>query len=882
MANAYIELLKNPVDENVVYPVTAEDAVLDPTDNQPSIPKLKNKISELQQDLASCAYAIGTPLQKTVITQRSWTKYAVFDNITIKAGYTYEFSITGEDNNRRYLALCNESGNVIKLLYDKTQDGIITYTSKSTITNCYLDYRSDVKDAKAVISYRIVVPTKFTDIKTELESEIGEYRIVEFTKSSSGYVNTNGDTYVTDGYQVSNPIQIENAIKIITNYSLNSSYLLTIAFFNALPNNKNSFISGTTNVICGGEITVPTNAKYVVVSATDELASSASISVYYSYVKAYNDELSNFDSALKSYYVPANTAIETRNRAINGINGALQSIGAFRTLEFDISNIDRNIVSSIYTQLQTFSFSSSNNEGFAFYKVVDGVETFISGGVCSEVKKVEYVIAKIPDDATIFKVCYGTGQYTSVAQQYDGFYFIPRYVDEAINDIKKLKNNIEKSHCDIILGDKIYAVVGDTIQLFYKSFIDANLNDLVIRFSCQKGKNYPRYWEFTPSENDVGQYPIEISVYTKDGILIQSKQTNLIVKSAVNPTSNTNILCIGDSTMSVGQIPIEASRRFKGTSGKATTPVPLAFSNINFVGRKKNADSTVGWEGTGGWTYGSYISKGVTAIRFTVNDATNLNIDDVYECNGFKLMITEINVTSGKGNIRTIFNFTTPYTSVFDSNSQTGTLIKVSGNGQSSISYTAYIKENYQPLWNISTDTFDVLTYANTYCNGSINIICALLGINSLIDANPFSVNIQSIIDQAKTFVNNIHSQMPNTKIILSTIPLASPNGGIASNYGAGGNSGAYNANGFNHKIVAFNKALIEFAEQPSYSDFVTISNTHAQFDIDNCYISGNKELNTRVSTTEKIQTNAVHPAIEGYWQIADALAFRSIIGILN
>ena len=53
--------------------------------------------------------------------------------------------------------------------------------------------------------------------------------------------------------------------------------------------------------------------------------------------------------------------------------------------------------------------------------------------------------------------------------------------------------------------------------------------------------------------------------------------------------------------------------------------------------------------------------------------------------------------------------------------------------------------------------------------------------------------------------------------------------------------------------------------------------NIAGQFDTENNMLEGNYVVNTRNSKTEIRQNNGVHPDIEGYLQIADAV-YRSIV----
>lgn len=443
----------------------------------------------------------------------------------------------------------------------------------------------------------------------------------------------------------------------------------------------------------------------------------------------------------------------------------------------------------------------------------------------------------------------------------------------------------------ICIGSKLYAVVGDTLQVFYNSIIEGYSEEYVTRIQCNKGKCFPRFWEYTPVASDIGEVTFTVSIYYLDGTLIESKDVQLIIKQAVNPAELKNILCIGDSTMMSGQIPIESSRRMKGTTGVATSPEPLDLSNFNFVGRLKNSGKTVGWEGTGGWTFSTYLSKnGNSGFRFDVSDANNLNIGDLYQVDYsggyYRFQIWEINVTENVGNIFGAFYSTPDNDGQADSRiPQSGTLTRVSGNGQESITYTARTKESYMPFWNYDTDEWDIQQYVEKYCDGKVDRIVILLGINNLIGMDAFSTDFSGIIDSAKTLLRNIHSQLPKTKVLLSTLAPVSLFGGIGSNYGSSGLSGQYSANGFNRKVYEFNKELFKMEEDIEFNEYVTVVNAHAQFDAYTGYPWTEKHIVTRYdenASKEYVQTNAVHPSNSGYWMISDGLCFRSLLCLID
>ena len=472
--------------------------------------------------------------------------------------------------------------------------------------------------------------------------------------------------------------------------------------------------------------------------------------------------------------------------------------------------------------------------------------------------------------------------YALIEGMVDGTYGAKRQdlpiVDSNVYKLNKKVSGLKPIQAKLSIGGTVYAIVNDTIQLFYDSFIDSDVpaDNLVMKFQCSKGKNYPRYWEFTPSVSDVGTHAITIELYNLSGDLLDSADVTLKVLSATNPGSAKNVLFVGDSLMQ-GEIPIETSRRFKGTAGIATSPEALSLTNINVVGRIQNQAGTVGWEGTGGWRYDDYTSEGKPAVRFTVSGITDAVVGAYYKVNNHTLQIAEVNVTSGSGNIRCMIIGE----SSISGTDQSGTLAKQTGSaGQDSISFTAWSAETYQPFWNENEDKFDISSYVTTYCGGQCDIVCILLGINGVSTLDTFA-DVSTIINDAKTLFSLIHTDLPNAKIIVSTMPLPSPLGGLGANNSASANNGNYNWHGYCHKVKEYNRLLLDLNDDSTFKTYVRVVNVHAQFDAYHGYPEGTKAINTRVSTTELVQTNGVHPRNEGYWQLADALGFRSILGVL-
>lgn len=162
---------------------------------------------------------------------------------------------------------------------------------------------------------------------------------------------------------------------------------------------------------------------------------------------------------------------------------------------------------------------------------------------------------------------------------------------------------------NVFLPDRYELVAGDTFQLFYRGVVQAvDPYNYHIRITCSKGAVYPRYFEWTPTAEDIGSYSLTLRVYDNNHHLLGEDKTTLIVKEAIEPSQNINVLCVGDSLTANGYWPAEMYRRLTQTGG---TPEGNGLANISFVGRKTKTvgGTSANYEGTGGWTWQSYLSE---------------------------------------------------------------------------------------------------------------------------------------------------------------------------------------------------------------------------------------------------------------------------------
>lgn len=398
-------------------------------------------------------------------------------------------------------------------------------------------------------------------------------------------------------------------------------------------------------------------------------------------------------------------------------------------------------------------------------------------------------------------------------------------------------------------------VVGDTFQLFWKGIINAvKPEHYEIIGRCEIGKSFSEFFEVTPTT--AGTYTLTVEVYGEDHSFLESKNIYLIANAkATSPSTQKNVLCVGDSLTASGEWVKELHRRLTASNG---SPTGDGLSNINFIGTR--IVSGVHFEGYGGWTFNSYNTENVSNTSKEITATHDKQQDDqhsIYSAsNGstWKLETIEenkIKILLVNGNASTF--------------PVSGTLTWVSGGiNHSDIVYTYSENTAANPFWNTTTNSVDFANYATNQGVSQIDYVYVLLGWNST------HLTESAYKTQAQTFIDNVHTSFPDAEVVLMGLEIPSASG-LAVNYGASGNMSLYYA----MQQYVFNLDAL-YDEMVDENTNVGCINISGQFDTVHNMLTGTRQVNTRNSTTETYQTNGVHPAMSGYLQIADAV-YRDI-----
>ena len=408
------------------------------------------------------------------------------------------------------------------------------------------------------------------------------------------------------------------------------------------------------------------------------------------------------------------------------------------------------------------------------------------------------------------------------------------------------------------LPDRYELVVGDTFELFWKGVINAvEYQNYFVDVVCDIGKSYKRQFSFKPSAGDIGTHVMTVTLYNGNHNKIDETTVNLIVKAkATSPATKKVVLYVTDSLGNSGYVPDEFHRRLTGTGG---TPVGDELSNIVFIGVNESITNQVKYVGNGGWSWVNYnasmSSNKYMWITANANGKDDSDQHSIYKDSNNTEWKLETIETNRIKIIRQTGSTALP---------STGTLIWVSGGANhEDIVYTASEQAAGNPFWSESQNKISFEEFVESQDESSLDYVYVLLGWNS---TGALEYDIKTNV---RTFLDNVLRDYPNCKIVILGLEIPSEDG-LAFNYGQ-----TQNVLSSYQKSMQFvfdlNKWYKEVSEEDDYINNVSFVNIAGQFDTEYNMQYSQHYVNVRNNTTEILQTNGVHPAQPGYYQISDA-----------
>lgn len=449
-------------------------------------------------------------------------------------------------------------------------------------------------------------------------------------------------------------------------------------------------------------------------------------------------------------------------------------------------------------------------------------------------------------------------------------YVAPSYIPLRLID----SDYVENSGLDTLVENKVDAklsaniklelptqyelVVDDIFELFWKGVINAvDYENYFVDVVCDIGRNYKRKFHVIPSNTDIGTHSMTVTLYDNNKTALDTKTINLVVAAkATSPASETVVLYVTDSLGNSGYVPDEFHRRLTSSGG---SPVGDGLTNITFIGNSQSVANNIKYVGNGGWTWVSYLasmrSDAYMWITCAGHGKDQTDQHSIYEDSNstqWKLETIEANRIKI---IRVSGSSTLP---------ATGTLTWVSGGTNTdSIVYTASEQAAGNPFYDEDTSSISFSNFVTEQGETSLDYVYVLLCWNS---SNAAENTLKGYVRQ---FIDNILADFPNCKIVILGLEIPAQDG-LGYNYGQ--NAGVLSSyqKSMQH-VFNLNKWYYEISQEVAYSSNVSFVNIAGQFDTEYNMQTVTTNVNTRNATTMTMQSNGVHPAESGYYQIADA-----------
>ncbi|QDT05655.1 GDSL-like Lipase/Acylhydrolase [Rubripirellula lacrimiformis] len=160
----------------------------------------------------------------------------------------------------------------------------------------------------------------------------------------------------------------------------------------------------------------------------------------------------------------------------------------------------------------------------------------------------------------------------------------------------------DQTELQLTLPPQVYAVAGLPTSIYFDNVVlTQSPQDYRFEVTCDVGSTEDRRWTVTPTNQDAGDHPLQVSVYTADDKLVESKSSVLgVTADRAHPTEPPmQLLIIGDSLTHATQYPNEIARLL-------TPNHPWKMLGTHLT---TSAKPGVAHEGFGGWTWSSFTSK---------------------------------------------------------------------------------------------------------------------------------------------------------------------------------------------------------------------------------------------------------------------------------
>lgn len=434
----------------------------------------------------------------------------------------------------------------------------------------------------------------------------------------------------------------------------------------------------------------------------------------------------------------------------------------------------------------------------------------------------------------------------------------------------QLKPSSDRHDIRIKLPKVIHVAVGREIDLYNRNVCSCiNIDDYFFEWICPRGKNTIDKYTILPTINDIGSYILTLKVYDSKYNLVTTETASIIVSPETLKSEKT-ILCIGDSLTNDKPWISEV----KALSGDKLTFVGSRGGTNKHEGRSGYSSS--GYVTDSGYGFqGNYKIKVLGSLSVEPQVKKQYNLPLTSGQTG-KFDVEEIKLEDGATWI--YLNRLSGGGDVQPDSVAIG--IDMSVAGDNAIHYSEVAITSRNPFWNPATKSVDFSYYSTTYGIQKPDIVQIWLGANETTASSDFELayvkTMDTTIKNVKIIVDKILSQWSGTKIIMVLNQYWADQSGMGQGYGAN----SRNEMTMRVGTFAMNKALIDGFEG-YHNDLVICSGGLL---LDSVYNYPFKEVNINPrnpSIKVRSYTDWVHPSVEGYLQMADAM-YSTISYIFN
>ena len=382
----------------------------------------------------------------------------------------------------------------------------------------------------------------------------------------------------------------------------------------------------------------------------------------------------------------------------------------------------------------------------------------------------------------------------------------------------EIRTEITPPGMRLVLPETIYAVPGIESNIFFENVVDtANINAYAIEVKSPVGRHYNNRWAWTPNPNDAGKtFELELRLFNDHGLVISGKTKIYVAREAKDYKKPIRLALLGDSLL-LCQYP------------ERLRDIMLKDGFVNYV------------------PVGSYTPSGkIPQVGDMAHDAYGgFAWSDFLK--RWKYSIHAVNGIQDKAEREQMIALGVINVPKSDDYRMRSPLLRL---------------ENGKPV-------LDIPNWLKRINNGKApDFIIIELGGNDVFSASAERLDeyVASSMRNARKLLAELRKHAPDSQIGVTTGQVGCSQDGFGLNYGCRQSSYQYRRNiqRYNLEITRLVKSLNDPA--------IEMVPIHHNIDSVNSYIKKSRNVHSRSKVTRMTDVNALHPNLEGGYQVADSI----------